>query len=73
LNDAIESIYSSLERDNDGLDAHIETLKKLMIGKGLSVVQINPARLPQPNRQGRKLMQSYFKKRGVTVEFANSL
>jgi hypothetical protein len=30
-----------------------------------------PARLAQNNRQGRKLMQSYFRKRGVAVSFSS--
>ena len=30
-----------------------------------------PERLSQNNRSGRKMMQSYFKKRGVKVVFAS--
>jgi hypothetical protein len=30
----------------------------------------DPSRLAINNRQGRKTMQAYFKKRGVTVTFA---
>jgi hypothetical protein len=29
-----------------------------------------PSKLAQNNRQGRKLMQAYFRKRGVTVSFS---
>jgi hypothetical protein len=29
-----------------------------------------PAKLAQNNRSGRKLMQAYFRKRGVAVSFA---
>ncbi|MEI9902976.1 MAG: hypothetical protein WDN06_02585 [Asticcacaulis sp.] len=38
--------------------------------EGAKVLTVAPSRLAQNNRQGRKIMQSYFKKRGVTVEFA---
>ena len=30
----------------------------------------DPAKLAQNNRSGRKLMQSYFRKKGVSVVFA---
>jgi hypothetical protein len=32
----------------------------------------DPARLVQNNRSGRKLMQAYFRQRGVTVKFSAS-
>lgn len=40
-----------------------------MIDAGKTTIEVDPAKLAQPNRQGRKLMQSYFKKRGVVVNF----
>ncbi len=41
-----------------------------LAAEGLKEAVVEPARLAQNNRQGRKLMQSYFKKKGVTVTFA---
>lgn len=66
---ALESIYASLHADNKDIDANIINLKKAMYAAGIKTVDIDPVRLPQPNRQGRKVLQSYFKHRGVTVKF----
>ncbi|MBX3571442.1 MAG: hypothetical protein KF694_03725 [Mesorhizobium sp.] len=67
--DATELIYASLQADNEDLDAHIATLKAALAREGLKEAAFDPARLAQGNRAGRKLMQSYFRKRGVTVAF----
>jgi hypothetical protein len=69
IEQALEDIYASLANDNDNLDAHIAALKSAMHAAGQASVSVNPARLAQNNRQGRKMMQSYFKKRGVIVTF----
>lgn len=69
INTAIENIYASLHNDNEGIDEHIAELKAAMKAEGATTVDINPARLVQPNRHGRKLMQSYFKQRGVIINF----
>lgn len=68
--EALEKIYESLANDNLELDAAIRDLKAALAAEGLKEVIVEPARLAQNNRQGRKLMQSYFKKKGVTVTFA---
>ena len=70
LEQAIENIYTSLMNDNQDIDQHIETLKESLKAAGQKSVEVEPARLAQNNRAGRKMMQSYFKKRGVTVTFA---
>jgi hypothetical protein len=67
--DATDLIYASLQADNEDLDAHIATLKAALAREGLKEAVFDPARLAQGNRAGRKLMQSYFRKRGVTVTF----
>ena len=69
VSDAIEAIYASLENDNEELDAHILALKGAMARGGVKEATFENARLAQPNRQGRKLMQSYFRKKGVAVGF----
>lgn len=69
VSQAIENIYASLEQNNQGLDIHIAELKKALAAEGKKEAVFTPSRLAQNNRQGRKLMQSYFKKRGVIVEF----
>jgi len=70
VSEALELIYASLANDNEEIDIHIKALKVAMVAEGLKEAVVEPARLAQNNRQGRKIMQSYFKKRGVTVTFA---
>lgn len=71
LEQALENIYASLENDNDNIDAHIAALKQSLAAAGQKEAVFEPERLVQNNRQGRKMMQSYFKKRGVTVTFSS--
>lgn len=70
--EALERIYTSLNNDNEDIETHIQTLKGALQAQGTESVEVNPAKLPFPNRQGRKMMQSYFKKRGVNVTFAEA-
>lgn len=70
VEEALEGIYASLQDDNEGIDAQIAALKSALAGSGKKAVEIDPARLAQNNRAGRKMMQSYFRKRGVEVIFA---
>jgi hypothetical protein len=69
LEKALEDIYTSLRNGNENIDAYILALKIILHGQDMKSVLVDPAKLVQPNREGRKLMQSYFKKRGVIVEF----
>ena len=69
VSDAIEAIYASLKNDNEELDNHIAALKAAMTREGIKEATFETSRLVQPNRQGRKLMQSYFRKKGVAVAF----
>jgi len=70
LAEAMENIYTSLRNDNAELDVHVAALKAAMARAGVKEAVFEPAKLAQNNRQGRKLMQSYFRKKGVTVVFA---
>ena len=63
-------IYESLDADNAGIDEHIAALKLALAREGVKEAVFDPARLPHGNRQGRKLMQAYFRQRGVSVEFS---
>ena len=69
VNEAIEAIYASIRADNADLDSHIAALKAAMAREGAKEAVFDPAKLAQNNRQGRKLMQAYFRQRGVTVAF----
>lgn len=68
---ALENIYTSLHNDNEDIDTHIDHLKKALAAKNEKTLAVDPARLVQNNRQGRKMMQSYFKKRGLIITFAS--
>lgn len=67
---ALEGIYTALNADNENLDESITNLKSALDAEGESEIIVDPARLVHNNRQGRKLMQSYFRKRGITVTFS---
>lgn len=69
VSDAIEAIYASIKNDNEELDTHIAALKGAMAREGVKEATFETAKLVQPNRQGRKLMQSYFRKKGIAIGF----
>lgn len=69
LEQASAAIYQSLEADNLDIDLHITNLKAAMATEGAAEFTADPAKLSQNNRAGRKMMQSYFKKRGIKVVF----
>lgn len=72
LAQAIDNIYTSIKGNNEDLDQHIAALKATMARDGVKEAVFEPAKLAQNNRQGRKIMQAYFKKKGVAVGFAAS-
>lgn len=70
--EAVERIYGSLQADNADIDVHIATLKAALAREGVKEAVFDPAKLVQNNRSGRKLMQAYFRQRGVTVKYSGS-
>lgn len=68
--EAVERIYGSLQADNADIDVHIATLKAALAREGVKEAVFDPTRLVQNNRSGRKLMQAYFRQRGVTVKYS---
>lgn len=70
--EAIEAVYASLGADNAEIDEHIATLKAAMKREGVKEAEFDPTRLAQNNRSGRKLMQAYFRQRGVAVKFSGA-
>ena len=66
---AVDAVYASIKADNADLDQHIAALKAAMARDGRKEAVFDPTRLAQNNRSGRKLMQAYFRQRGVTVKF----
>lgn len=66
---ALEAIYTSLANNNDEIDERIAELKAAMVAEEMKEVEIMNTRLPVPNRVGRNMLKSYFKKRGVKVSF----
>ena len=69
IQQALEQVYTSLNNDNEGIDACIANLKTAMIEEKAQTVEIESIKLPVPNREGRNMLKSYFKKRGVKVKF----
>ena len=70
--DATNRIYESLQADNADIDTHIAILKAALMREGLKEAVFDPAKLAQNNRSGRKLMQAYFRQRGVVVKYSAS-
>lgn len=70
LTEAMDNVYASLRANNTDIDVHIAALKAALAKEGAKEAVFDPAKLAQNNRQGRKTMQSYFKKRGVVVSFS---
>ncbi len=66
---ALDEVHASLNENNIGLDEKIGALKIALANAGQKQVQMDQTRLPQNNRQGRKMLQTYFKKRGVVVVY----
>lgn len=69
LEQAIEAIYDSIHNDNVEIDERIKALKIALHDSGEKEATFKAERLAMNNRQGRKMMQTYFKKRGVAVKF----
>ena len=69
IENAIENVYTSLVNDNDGIDEALDALKAaLKAEKAKEATFTKP--LPINNREGRKRLQSYAKRRGVKIKFA---
>ena len=69
LSEAIDNIYASLKADNKDLMVHITALKAAMARDGVKEAIFDPSKLAQNNRQGRKLMQAFFRQKGVKIDF----
>lgn len=68
--EVIDKIYASIQSDNADIDLHIADLKQALAREGAKEAVFDPAKLAHNNRSGRKLMQAYFRQRGVTVKFS---
>lgn len=64
-----EDIYEAIRNDNEGLLEAIDELKEELKKQGTKEAMFERAKLAQNNRQGRQMMKSFFKKRGVIVKF----
>ena len=69
LSEAIDNIYASLKADNKDLLDHIAALKAAMAREGAKEAIFDPSKLAQNNRQGRKLMQAFFRQKGIKIDF----
>lgn len=68
--EATDKIYASLQSDNADIDEHIAALRLALARESAKEAIFDPAKLAHNNRSGRKLMQAYFRQRGVTVKFS---
>ncbi len=68
--EATDRIYQSINADNADIDLHIAALKAALGREGKKEAVFDPAKLAHGNRSGRKLMQAYFRQRGVAVKFS---
>ncbi len=64
-----EDIYESIRIDNEGIVELVAALKEELKAQGTKEAVFEPSKLVQNNRQGRQMMKSFFKKRGVIVKF----
>jgi cell division septum initiation protein DivIVA len=64
-----EDIYEAIRNDNEGLMEAIDELKEELKKQGTKEATFERAKLAQNNRQGRQMMKSFFKKRGIVVKF----
>jgi hypothetical protein len=69
LAEATANIYTSIRNDNEDLDSHIAALKAAMAREGATEATFETTKLAQPNRAGRKLLEAYFRRKGVAVSF----
>lgn len=69
LSEAIDAIYASLKADNKDLLVQIAALKAVMARDGVKEAIFDPTKLAQNNRQGRKLMQAFFRQKGIKIDF----
>lgn len=65
----LDEVYASLHDNNKGLDDKILALKTALHTAGKKSIAMKKDRLPNNSRPGRKMLQTYFKKRGVVVTF----
>lgn len=72
VSQALDKVYACLHDNNTGIDAAIAELKTALAAKGEKVAIVDKSKIAQNDRVGRRMMQSYFKKRGVAVEFAET-
>jgi hypothetical protein len=68
--EATARIYASLQANNADIDPNIATLKAALAREGMKEAVFDPTKLAQNNRSGRKLMQAYFRQRGVSVRYS---
>jgi hypothetical protein len=68
--EATSRIYDALKNNNLDIDLHIASLKSALAAAGQKEAIFDATKLEQNNRSGRKLMQAYFRQRGVKVSFS---
>jgi hypothetical protein len=70
VTEAIDNVYGSLRDDNRDIEQHVAALRAALVREGRTEAVLDPARIAQNNREGRKRLQAYFRQKGVSVSFA---
>ena len=70
VTEAIDNVYGSLRDDNRDIEQHVAALKAALAREGRKEAVLDPGRIAQNNREGRKRLQAYFRQKGVFVSFA---
>ena len=68
---ALEGLYEALNKDdnNASVEGALFSLRDAMKDAGEKSVEIENDKLPNNTREGRRMLKSYAKKRGVAVTF----
>lgn len=71
LETALKNLYEALHADdnNASVDGAIKELKNAMVEADVKDIEVSPTELPNNTREGRRMLKSYAKKRGVSVTY----
>ena len=70
LEQATEGLYTALNSDElSEIDTALIALRSELDKVNEKSIEIEPTRLPNNTRQGRRMLQSYSAKRGIKVTF----
>lgn len=71
VENALNGLYEALNADdnNAGVNDAIAAMKAALSEADEKSVEVEPTKLPNNTREGRRMLKSYAKKRGLVVTF----